>query len=228
MAANIVEHLGTAPCRFVTLTIRTENLSLRDAVQKLFTSFSRLRQTKFWRSRVTGGCATCEIKRTSDMSRWHPHLHLLVQGKYIPQGWLGRKWHEITGDSYIVDVFLCNNGVEAARYVTKYLSKPVPSSILRNPEHLREAIKALEGRHLVATFGDWRGKKLTETVSENTWAVFCTYRELVDRVLHGDLESRRIIRNLLAHANLNPDHLEDWVREHNALHRDLQLMLELT
>ncbi len=213
IAANIVDHLDGARCRLVTLTIRTHQMPLADAIVKLYTSFARLRQTTFWRTRVTGGCAVCEVKRTQDDTRWHPHLHLLVQGNYIPQGWLAKHWYELTGDSYIVDVRSCTHAPDAARYVTKYLSKPVPSSIVRSPGSLREAMKALHGRRMVTTFGDWRGLRLTETESQAGWSKLCTYRELTDRVLLRDTEATRILSHLMGQADLNPSDLETWVRE---------------
>lgn len=213
IAANIVDHLDGARCRLVTLTIRTHGMTLADAVIKLYTSFSKLRLTTFWQSRVTGGCAVCEIKPTQDGKRWHPHLHLLVQGQYIPQAWLAKKWYAITGDSYIVDVRACTHSTDAARYVTKYLSKPVPSSIVRNPPSLVEAIRALSGRRMVATFGDWRGLKLTHTESQAAWTKLCTYMELTDKVLLRDVESRRILSHLLGQADLPPSQMDDWIAE---------------
>lgn len=227
IAANIVEHLDGGFCRFLTLTIRTRDLSLSDAVHKLYRSFAKLRQTVWWRSRVTGGCATCEIKRTRDGLGWHPHLHLLVQGEYLPQGWLAKKWLAITGDSYIVDIFAVQDGVKAARYVTKYLSKPVPASIVRNPDDLLEAIQALTGRHLVLTFGSWRGLKLTHTESPAAWTQLCTYRELVDKASAGETESRRILSHLLGQHGLDPTSLDTWLRESLALHKAYILACQL-
>lgn len=219
IAANIIEKLDSRPCRLITLTIRTEGMTLRAAVRKLYGSFTKLRQTTFWRSRVTGGCATCEIKLTQDGTRWHPHLHLLVEGDYVPAGHLAKKWHVITGDSFIVDVRMAADTTTAARYITKYLGKPVPSSIVRDHAHLTEAIKALTGRRMVSTFGNWQGLQLTETCSEVSWSNLCTYRELVDKVLDGDLDSRRILQHLLGQAGLDPSDLDNWIRETQTLHR---------
>lgn len=220
IAANIVEHLNGAQCRLVTLTIRTRELTLSEAVLKLYTSFAKLRLTTFWRSRVTGGCVVCEIKRTRDGLRWHPHLHLLVQGKYLPQSWLASHWHKITGDSYIVDVRMCTGSTDAARYVTKYLSKPVPSSIVRRQEHLREAIKSLQGRRMVATFGDWRGLKLAKVESQGSWTRLCSYRELIDKARNHDPSSERILRQLVGQAGLNPDDLANWLHRLRTRFRD--------
>ena len=210
----------------MTLTIRTHGMTLADAVLKLYTSFSKLRQTVFWQTRVTGGCAVCEIKPTQDGLRWHPHLHLLVQGLYIPQKWLANKWYAITGDSYIVDVRSCTEATDAARYVTKYLSKPVPSSIVRNPASLIEAIRALSGRRMVSTFGTWRGLKLTHTETQHAWSKLCTYMELVARVLAHDVTARRILSHLAGQASLNPSDLDNWIRETLTLHQPTQTTLD--
>ena len=201
-------------------------MTLADAVLKLYTSFSKLRQTVFWQSRVTGGCAVCEIKPTADGLRWHPHLHLLVQGSFIPQKWLANKWYAITGDSYIVDVRSCTHATDAAKYVTKYLSKPVPSSIVRTPASLVEAIRALSGRRMVSTFGDWRGLRLTHTENQHAWTKLCTYMELVAKVLTHDVEARRVMSHLAGQANLNPSELDAWIRETLALHKPTQTILD--
>lgn len=222
IAANIVDHLDGARCRLVTLTIRTHGMTLSEAVLKLYTSFSKLRMTTFWRTRVTGGCAVCEIKPARDGLRWHPHLHLLVQGTFLPQAWLARKWYAITGDSYIVDVRSCTQATDAARYVTKYLSKPVPSSIVRDPRLLDEAIRALQSRRMVATFGDWRGLKLTQTDVKTGWRTLCSFADLQARVLKREVEACRIMSHLVGQANLNPSDLDAWIREALTLHRDHQ------
>lgn len=226
IAANIIEHLSDRPCRLITLTIRTEGLTLRQGVAKLYTSFQKLRQTTFWKTRVTGGCATCEVKRTRDGDRWHPHLHLLVEGEYVPAGHLAKKWHAITGDSFIVDVRLAADATTAARYVVKYLGKPVPSSIIRDHEHLVEAIQALTGRRMVSTFGNWQGVQLTETCSEVAWHNLCSYRELVEKVLDGDGDSRRILQHLLGQAGLDPSDLDRWIRETQTLHRPADTLFD--
>lgn len=226
IAANIVEHLDGARCRLLTLTIRTHQMTLADAVIKLYTSFAKLRLTTFWKTRVTGGCAVCEVKPAQDGRRWHPHLHLIVQGHYIPQGWLAKHWYAITGDSYIVDVRSCTHSTDAARYLTKYLSKPVPSSIVRNPDLLTEAIQALQGRRMVATFGDWRGLKLTQTEVKTGWHTLCSYADLTTRVLNREVEACRIMAHLAGQANLNPSDLDKWIRETLTLKKHTQIPLD--
>jgi len=214
----MVDHLQNRKCRMVTLTIRTFQLTLKEAVLKLYTSFSKLRQTTFWRTRVAGGCAVCEIKRTRDGLRWHPHLHVLTEGTFIPQGWLAKKWGKITGDSYIVHVQPCDTVQQAAKYITSYLSKLVPSPLIRNHNYLVEAIQALEGRRMVATFGSWRGLKLTRTESTVAWSNLCTFRELTEAALHRDADAKRILSHLIGYAGLDPSKLDAWLAEMQAYH----------
>lgn len=223
IASNIVEHLDGYLPLLITLTILTADLTLHDAIVKLYKSFAALRRTVFWSSRVEGGCVVCEIKRTKDELRWHPHLHILANSKWVDQGWLGQKWHEITQDSYIVDVRRCESSTKAGEYVAKYLRKPVHARIVRNSGYLVEAITALQGRRMVATFGTWRGVQLARTESESGWSKLCSYRELVAQASAGDKESRRILSHLLGQHDLNPSKMDDWIRETQAVHDDLQL-----
>ena len=46
-----------------------------------------------------------EIKRGQGSGQWHPHLHMIALAEVEPDAeMLSREWHEITGDSFIVDV----------------------------------------------------------------------------------------------------------------------------
>ncbi len=217
VAGNIIEKLGTDGARFLTLTIRTDELTLKQAVRKLYVSFSKLRQTTFWKTRVTGGCVVCEVKRSKDRERWHPHLHAIIQGRYVEFERLRKHWFRITGDSYIVHISKCNDATDAARYITEYLSKPVPAHIVRNDYWLIEAIKALHGRRMLTTFGDWRGCKLTETEPDGDWQDYCTYRELVDRARRQDVEAARVLRRLLMQHHLPEDDCDRWVQDTQTL-----------
>jgi len=52
----------------------------------------------------------------------HPHLHLLIRGKYIPWKWLRTVWEGITG-SYQVDIRKIESEGMAAFYCAKYIGK---------------------------------------------------------------------------------------------------------
>lgn len=204
IAANITDHLGDRYSRFLTLTIKTDTLTLKQAVDKLYRSFAKLRLTRLWRRRVTGGVATCEVKRTQNGDAWHPHLHILIEGKYLPHHDLRRAWFRITGDSYIVHIQQTGNAVVGARYVTKYLRKPVPAEIVRNDAWLDEAIRALHARRMVTTFGTWRGLQLTDAPDRGAWVTLCSLRDLIQRAGQGDPDAIRILRRLMPQHQLDP------------------------
>ena len=63
------------------------------------------------------------IEATNRGRGWHVHVHVLADADFIPQGELSRIWHEITGDSFIVDVRAVDSPGEALRYLLKYLTK---------------------------------------------------------------------------------------------------------
>jgi len=165
-------------------------------LDKLYRSFRRLRSLRWWKARVQGGAAVVEVKRGADSGRWHPHLHLVVTGKYLDQKELSERWHRVTGDSYIVDVRLIHDGDAAADYLTKYLTKPASNTLYRDANSLQELIVALHGRHQILTFGTWRGWRLTETTTETKWQDMMTLRELLSLAEAGDPQALQILATL--------------------------------
>ena len=54
---------------------------------------------------VEGAVWSYEIKRGKGSGLWHPHLHMIALAEVAPDArLLSSEWHQITGDSYIVDV----------------------------------------------------------------------------------------------------------------------------
>lgn len=154
IARRLRAYLAGQPARFVTLTLASDGLDLASRLTRLLHAFRRLRGRKWWRDRVSGGCATVEIKWSVRSAHWHPHLHLLLRSKYLDQSQLALQWHACTGDSYIVDVRLVKDAGEACSYVAKYVAKPASPSVYRDPDRLQEMIRALHGSRLLLTYGD--------------------------------------------------------------------------
>lgn len=130
--------------RFVTLTLP----SGRDAVaglDRLLSSFRKLRQRKWWRDRVWGGIAVTEI--TVNNGRFHVHLHCVLLSHYLPQHQLSRVFTSCGGGP-ICDVRLADNA-GLAGYLTKYATK---SSV---PEDYRSHLSiAYRNRRLYTAFGE--------------------------------------------------------------------------
>lgn len=169
IAGNVSAYLRRRPFRFLTLTIKTTNLTLKEGVDKLYRSFGALRRTKLWASKVTGGCAVCEVKPKAGGVGWHPHLHAVIEGRYLPLKAVRKHWLRITKDSFIVDIQFGRDAEKAAQYISKYITKPFDDGTIRQPHRLEDAIRALHGRRLVITFGRWRGQRLTEYNPTSTW-----------------------------------------------------------
>lgn len=170
---NLHSHLTDPPYRLLTLTLRATDDALGGRVDTLLASFRRLRARAFWKEKVTGGAAFLEVTLGKQRDHWHAHLHVLLEGKYIPRRQLASTWWDITGDSKIVDIRLVRDAPGAMRYITKYVTKPLPSCVLRDDDRLAHAIKALAGRKLLYAFGSWCKLRLLHNKSDDDWSCLC-------------------------------------------------------
>lgn len=196
IAARTTAKIQGSEARFITLTLRTGSEPLTDSLDRLYTAFAALRRTHLWRSRVSGGVAFLEVKWFPETERWHPHLHVLTQGLFIPHGDLKAEWLRVTRDSSVVDIRLARNLNKVAEYVTKYASKPFNSSFLHDDDRLDEAVQALKGRRLATTFGTWRGYRLTTPLQDREWQVLGTLAQVYWQAKQGDQTSRLAIQSI--------------------------------
>lgn len=193
IAGNVLDRLDGKGCRFLTLTVSARGLALIDAIKHLQRSFRRLRKTKLWARCVTGGAAFLEVKWIQATERWHPHLHCLLEGRYMPQPEIKAHWERITGDSSIVDIRPARNQKMIVHYVVKYASKPLDHSLLESETVLDEAILALRGIRLCVTFGTWQGLKLTATGNLGEWLNVGSLEEWLQRAAWGDAEAEQVL-----------------------------------
>lgn len=183
--------------RFITLTIRSDGEPLADLVEHLYASFRRLQRSQFWKNTITGGVAFLETKFNHRKERWHPHLHLIVQGKFVPQKQLSEVWETVSGGSRIVDVRLIRSANEAINYVTKYATKPALATIKDHPELLIEAILALHGKRMMIRFGSFRKIDVSRKASIQDYVPIMTLRNLLDGVFRNRPTSLAIMSRLL-------------------------------
>lgn len=169
VAGNVLAALAGKPARLVSLTVRSTDDPLRLQLKRLYAHFRRLRSTAIWKNRILGGVGVLEITYNATTCRYHPHLHCLTHGHFLPLEDLRREWLRLTGDSFEVDVRYVQDEQKAAHYVTKYIAKPVDHGIYHSPSALREAIQAVQGVKQLITFGDWRKLHLTRPPKEDDW-----------------------------------------------------------
>lgn len=193
---NVLDRLTDAPVRFITLTLKAAGEPLGSSIRRLTTAFSALRRRKLWKDAVVGGVAFLEVHWSRTGSRWHPHLHILVQGRFLDQGKLSQAWSKVTGDSRIVDIRLVRNPEHLARYVAKYASKPLNASFANCPQLLDDAIVALKGKRMCVTFGTWQGVQLTESLNDDEWENLGSFSDFIHRASMGDAAAMAILREI--------------------------------
>ncbi len=205
LAATLAEHVADRQTRFITLTLKSSTEPLGDLVEKLLSSFRKLRRAPVWASTQDGGAAFMEVKYNPETHRWHPHLHVISQGRFIPQHLLRMAWNQITRDSFIVDVRLVKSRPDLCSYVTKYVSSPISHSVTNDPALLVAAITALHGRRTCTTYGSWRGLKLIRKPEGDDWDHYGSWDLLQDRASTNPWgEDRRILATILSSRTARP------------------------
>jgi hypothetical protein len=193
VAGNLRSLIADVPHRFITLTLKATDESLATRIDHLYKSFARLRRSKCWKSAITAGTAFCEPVWSPRSNAWHCHLHIIAQGKYIPQAALSAAWLLATGDSYIVDIRLIRGHDQAVDYVCKYACKPLSPDVIRLTDRLQEAMIALRGRRLILPFAGWGKVKLTHNSPETEWKAIVSLRDLLQRAAGGDAWSNHLL-----------------------------------
>lgn len=199
IVSNLMEHVDGQLLRLLTLTLRADPSALRSRVDRLLKAFGRLRSRRFWRDRVSAGVGFLEITRGRSGDHWHAHLHVIVKSAYIDQRALSDAWVQVTGDSPIVDIRKVWNPGHVAKYVSKYVTKPLDAATLKSPQLIREAIEALRGRKLIYAFGAWARLKLLKLPTDTGWTMYASLDELEFRAAHGDDYALAILCYVLVH-----------------------------
>lgn len=113
-------------------------------------------------NKALGAVGSYEFKRGSGSGLWHPHYHAVWLCYETPdQEQLAREWHEITGDSFIVNVTpfhdqedVVSGFLEVFKYAVKFSDLPLDQNW--------EGYEALQGKRLVNSFGLFRGVQVPE------------------------------------------------------------------
>lgn len=196
IAMNVLDHLAAKECRFVTLSLKADDRPLHVLLKEITRCFCKLRTRRLWKKTQVGGVAFIEVKWIRDTGEWNVHLHVLTQGRYMLKRKLSAQWYAITANTYVVDIKFVNDRKHVSRYVSKYASKPLHASVLRDDDALDAAIVAFKGKRLCTTFGSWRGLLLTDHPTESAWDYVDTLSSLIDRGLRGDPEAIRVLNSL--------------------------------
>lgn len=115
---------------------------------------------------VDGAVWSYEIKRGQGSGLWHPHLHMIALSETMPDSErLSRDWHEITGDSFIVDVRPISQEdpasgfIEVFKYAVKFSDQ--------EPADMVHAWEVLAGKRLLGSAGCFRGVEIPEDLTDD-------------------------------------------------------------
>jgi hypothetical protein len=138
--------------KFITLTLRHSDAPLSHQIDSLYKYFQALRRSKIFSAAVFGGIWFFQVKFNAEDEQWHPHLHILVNSKYIPQSNLSSLWKSITHGSSVVDIRAVHKRQQAIDYVARYASSPCQMSDLPFPRRV-ELFDSMHGRRICGGFG---------------------------------------------------------------------------
>lgn len=177
--ANMLERCAEGHRRHLTLTLKANAAELGDQIDRLYKAFRTLRSRPWWKDRVTGGAACFELTYNPETGFYHPHLHCILEGRYIGKETISRDWLTITGDSWNTRIDYIRDRAKAVGYVIKYVTKPISKTVSATPELLTDVMRALAHRRLLLTFGTWNKYRLTSDPTEKAWDLFCHAWELL-------------------------------------------------
>lgn len=119
--------------------------------------------------KIDGAFYTTEYTYNDKTKEWHPHIHIFALiSDWIDQEELSETWHEITNDSYIVDVRRVKKTKEdgyskAVAEVCKYALKFSDLSV----ENTWQAFLILKGKRMTGSFGSLHGVKIPEKLTDD-------------------------------------------------------------
>lgn len=138
--------------KFITLTLKHSDDPLSVQLDTIYAAFKRLRNRKLWKSHIKGGMWLFQLTKSETSGQWHPHIHIIATGRYLPQSDLSLEWFKVTGTSNIVDIRAVRDAKKAAEYVARYATAPADLSKLAFDDAI-ECFDALAGRRMCGTFG---------------------------------------------------------------------------
>lgn len=145
--------------KFVTLTMKHSTAPLAHQVYWLYRHFQVLRRRKDFRDAVPGGIWFFQIKKSVTDHLWHPHLHLLIVGDYVPRRRLSYMWSQVTFGSTVIDIRTITDPDRASRDAARYAACP-GSLVGLSLDDACELVGAMHGRRICGTWGTGRAVSL--------------------------------------------------------------------
>jgi hypothetical protein len=142
----------------ITLTLKHNDDPLALQIKRIYDCFQKLRRRAYFQRLITGGVWFFQLKFNKSTEQWHPHIHCLVAGQYLPHGRLKQLWFKITGDSTIVDIRPVKDLEGCSTEVARYATSPADITAV-NLERAQEIFYATKHRRICGSWGS--GKSIT-------------------------------------------------------------------
>lgn len=153
--------------KMITLTLKHNDDDLSVQINHLYKSFQKLRTRAYFQRLITGGVWFFQLKFNKDSQQWHPHIHCLVAGKYLPHARLKSLWLKITGDSNVVDIRPVKDLQGCSNEVARYATSPADITAVDLTRAL-EIYYATKHRRICGSWGSARSLVLKPTPLEDT------------------------------------------------------------
>ncbi len=153
--------------KMITLTLLHSDDPLQLQIKRIYDCFRKLRRRAYFQRLVTGGVWFFQLQFNQETQQWHPHIHCLVAGQYLPHGRLKQLWFKITGDSHVVDIRPVRDLEGCSNEVARYATSPADLTAV-NRERSLEIHYATKHRRICGTWGSAKSMVLKPTPLEDT------------------------------------------------------------
>ena len=141
--------------------------------------------------KIDGAFYTTEYTYNETTKQWHPHIHIFaLLTDWIDQEELAETWHDITLDSYIVDVRRVKKqkNTDTARQLQRYVNTLLNSAIYQWKIPFMLSL-TLKGKRLTGSFGSMHGLKIEKAVPDEMLSDDIPYLEMLYRFVFGEKRS---------------------------------------
>lgn len=191
---SIAEWLvGSDHPKLITLTLKHTHAPLDHQVTHLYKFFRELRRRKDFAAAVSGGVWFFQIKKSKTDGMWHPHIHAVVTGKYLPRRRLSHLWSQVTYGSFVADIRSINDPQKVANDVARYATCPADLADLPADDAIT-LVEALHGRRICGTWGSGRSIELRPkpTAEKGKWKSLGSWQTVLE-LSDSDPDAKAII-----------------------------------
>lgn len=190
--------------KFFTVTVKHSQLDLTSQINHIYESFQKLRKDKYLRDHCTGGIWFFQICWNGQRGEWHPHIHAIITGDYMPYKKLRSLWLHYTGDSEVLDIRPVRDPKVVGQYVARYAARPCQLSELPRKRAI-EAIMALWGRRMAGSWGSaksisFRPRKIPDPAN---WEYLGGW-SVVNALASSDERAKAIVKAYHCNLELGP------------------------